>query len=234
MPGFKSDLTNKNFPARQFREIEVPDETGHSPQTFEATNEDVDFDAFNALMRSRGMPDLDPKIEAEYYARKQQQPPQRNLKDVERQVADAKKAKFSGQEKLSPSAKQRIEMLLGTSRMFKEVDIDGHRFVLRNLKGKEQRSIMMVVAEFERSVEFPFELRRQVLARALVEVAGTDIDLFLNNTSLDSKLEFIEELDDVVINRLYGEYLLLAKEAEEKYALKTENEVKEVSEDLKK
>lgn len=231
MPGFKSDLTNKNFSSNKLREIEVPDETEYGQQTFEATGGDLDFEAMNNLMRSRGLPDLDSKIQAEYNARKQ---PQRNLKDLEQQVAEAKRAKFTGQEKLSHSAKQRIEMLLGTSRMFREVDIDGHKFVLRNLKGKEQRNIMMIVAEFERSVEFPFELRRQVLGRALVEVANTDIDLFLNDTSLEAKLEFIEELDDVVINRLYGEYLLLAREAEEKYSLKNDNEVKEVVEDLKK
>lgn len=72
------------------------------------------------------------------------------------------------------------------------------------------------------------------MARSLTQVAGVDIDQFLGSNSLETRLAFIEELDDFLINRLYDEYLLLRKDAMSKYAINTADEAKEVMEDLKK
>jgi hypothetical protein len=41
-------------------------------------------------------------------------------------------------------------------------------------------------------------------------------------------------MDHSLLLRLYSEYISLSKEAQDKYALKTPEEVKEVLEDLKK
>jgi hypothetical protein len=51
---------------------------------------------------------------------------------------------------------------------------------------------------------------------------------------LEAKLNFIDELDDSFIGRLYKEYTILSDENQRKYGIKTDSDVKEVFEDIKK
>lgn len=236
MPGIKSDLTNKSLPSNRMREIDVPDESGYHKQEFEA-NSEIDFDQMNALMASRNMPPVDPSIVSAYNVRqaaKRGQVSPEELDHLERQVAEARRAKVTGKERLSHSAKERIAMLCGMSRGTKEVDIDGNIFVLKTLKGVEQRHAIMAASEYDNTVQSPFEIRRQLLARSISEVAGTDIELFLNDSSIEAKLEFIEELDESTLIKLFYEYNVLVNETQSKYFVKTPADGKEVVEDLKK
>jgi hypothetical protein len=79
-----------------------------------------------------------------------------------------------------------------------------------------------------------FESRKQVLARSLTVVAGVDIEQFLGSIDLQDRLDFIEEMDHALLIRLYNEYNTLATDSQNKYAPKTEADVKEVLSDLKK
>lgn len=238
MPTIKSDLTNKNLPQNRLREIDIPDETGYHPSQEFQGNDEVDFDAMNALMASRNLPPVDPSIVSAYNARQAakrgQQLNKEDIADLERQVADAKRAKITGKERLSYAAKQRIELLLGASRATVTVDIDGNQFVLKTLKGKEQRDAVKAASEFDHTVESPFEIRKQLLARAIFEVGGTDVELFLNDSSIEARLEFIEELDEPILIKLYDEYLTLVRKTQKKYMITSEADAKEVAEDLKK
>jgi hypothetical protein len=72
------------------------------------------------------------------------------------------------------------------------------------------------------------------LARSLIEIAGASIDQFLSSSDLEVKLDFIEDLPHALFSRLYNEYVALDNEAQTKFAMKSETEVKEVVEDLKK
>lgn len=245
MPGIKSELTNKNFDStNKLKEIEIPDETGYYPQqNFESTNNNLDIDAINNLMAERNLPPLDPNVVSAFNARQVaargvqsggRKSDPKELAAFEQQVSDARRARITGKEKLSASAKQRIEMLCGISRGVRSVDIDGNKFILKTLKGKEQRAAIIAASEFDNSIQSPFEIRKQLLARAVTDIAGTDIELFLGDSSLDARLEFMEELDEHVLAKLFSEYLILVHETKSKYFMTSEKDAKEVSEDLKK
>jgi hypothetical protein len=252
----KSDLTNKTLSGTKMREISIPDET--TPRQVSG-NLDIDFDAVDALMRERNMPPVDrqamqSQFNAQQLAKRRglsdqeavdldqrRQQMSRGLSDddleAERQMQEARaarQAKLSGKERLSPGAKQRIEMLCEMSRSKREVSLDGNLYVLQNLKGKEQQEIWVSAAEKQNTVEFPFELRKQTLARALSRVADTPLDLFLGTSEMAAKLDFIDLLPEEILNKLYREFNELVDEVKEKYSIKTEAEATEVIESLKK
>ena len=53
---------------------------------------------------------------------------QLKISEMEKKVAEARRTKISGKERLSEHAKRRIEMLCNISRMTKDVTIDGKKF----------------------------------------------------------------------------------------------------------
>jgi hypothetical protein len=253
----KSELTNKTLSGPKMREITVPDESASSRQISGDIN--IDFDAVDALMKERNMPPVDRQtMQSQFNARQaakrrgfsdqeaaemdqHRQQMARGLSEdeleVERQMQEARQArqaKLSGKERLSPGAKQRIEMLCEMSRAKREVSLDGNLYVLQNLKGKEQQEIWVAAAEKQNTVEFPFELRKQTLARALARVADTNLDLFLGTSEMEAKLDFIDLLPEEILNKLYREFNELVDEVKEKYSIKTEKEAAEVVNDLKK
>lgn len=150
------------------------------------------------------------------------------------QRGEAKKQSSLENSKISEAAKRRIEALCGMSQLTKEVAVGENIFVLRSLKTKENREIINAALKYDGTVEFSFEIRKQALARSLVSVAGVDLEAFLGTTDFSAKLDFIDELDDAISDRLYNEYLAINKEIKDKYAIKTEQDAKEVIEDLKK
>ena len=159
---------------------------------------------------------------------------QLKIAEMERKVAEARRAKVTGKERLSEQAKRRIEMLTNISRMTKDVTIDGNVYSLRTLRSKELQEAIAASVKFDGSINLTFETRKQFLARGLYKIAGTEISDFLNDDSLEARLEFFDYLEESIISRLYGEFQKLTSESEEKYGLKKESDVKEVYEDLKK
>ena len=223
MPGIKSPISNRTFSAQPMKELEVPDAT--VPAGF-------DLEAANARLRERGLPPLSNGATEAMQARNAVR--EMSLDEIEKSIADARKAKFTGKEKLGDTARTRIEVLTGLGRLTREVEIDEVRFVLRSLKARELREIFLAVAPFDGTVELSFELRRQTLARSLCRVADTDLDLFLGTPSLDAALNFVEDQDEAILARLYAEYQLLAAEINQKYAIKTPEDAAQLGEDLKK
>jgi hypothetical protein len=234
---FKSDLTNKNVHTDKLREFDVPDETEKLDQN--------QINAINQRMVNRGIPPLD-EATIQYMSRNQAQKNvleqdniinKQNFNDlsqIERAAREARQVRNTGKNRLSEAAKRRIEVLCEMSRVTRSVNIDGNIFVLRNLKSKEHREAFVKIAEFDGTVQFAFEMRRQILARSLFKIAETDIELFLGDDSLDAKLEFLDELDEPVISKLYDEYLELSKESSAKYIVNSDKVAQEVAEDLKK
>lgn len=149
--------------------------------------------------------------------------------DAERNVASN-----VSDSKISASAKKRIEMLCGISSLTREVDINGNLFVIKALKSKENRQALVDSVNYDGTVQFSFELRRQILARSVFQVAGIDLDVFLGTQEFAAKLEFIDELDDLFLDRLYNEYMALTKDIKTKYSINKEEDVKEVVEEIKK
>lgn len=205
MPSFDSSISNKQFSNVQMREYDVPDESDH-------------YD-------NNSVHEMQMKINREQ---------ERDPSEIEREIRAAKEARRTGKERLNEGAKRRIEILLGMTRTTRTINVGGNEFVLQSLKAKEVRESIMVAAEYDNTVQSPFEIRKQFLARSIVSIAGVDFVQFIGSNSLESKLFFVEELDEALLNRLYDEYLNLVKEAREKFTIKNEEEAKEVLVDLKK
>jgi hypothetical protein len=172
--------------------------------------------------------------DASYNDGDQSQSSLQNIADLERKVQEAKRARSNGKERLSETAKRRIEMLCGMSRMDKEVEIDGNIYSLRTLKSKEIQEAINICIKYDGSVDLSFETRKQFLARSLYKVANTDISDFLNDNSIEARLEFFDCMEESVLSRLYSEYTKLVAESDLKYSIRKESELKELVEDLKK
>ncbi len=138
------------------------------------------------------------------------------------------------QEKISDGAKKRIEILCGMTQLSKDVQVGDVSFSIKTLKNKDNRQSLSSAMKYDGTVEFPFEIRKQILARSIASVSGVEINMFLADDSLQAKLNFIDELDDFVAERLYQEYLNLNKEIKEKFSIRTQDDIAEMAEDLKK
>lgn len=239
MPKLDSTLTSKTFTATAIPQFDVPDES----QAIQ-DSAPIDFEAIDIQRQSRGLPPLDDKTKRAMYASMQQEEPTpetkakvptvQHLHDFERKVDESRRAKNSGQERLSVAAKKRIESLCEMSRATKTVELDDNTYVLQTLKGKEHRAAIVAAAAFDGSAHAAFEVRKQLMARSIAKISGYDVELFLGDDSIEARLEFVDELPEALLIKLYSEYLEMAQGAQNKYFIKTEAEVKEVMADLKK
>lgn len=220
MPKFDSPIGSKQFQGPPMRDFSVPDETGHEHQPPMSSRQ---------ARQMHEQPAFDERSMREFQS---MTPP--GFSDIEKEIMAAKKAKREGKERLTEGARRRIEMLLGMTRLTRDVDIGGQMYKLQTLTSQELRDALVATAEFDGTVQFIFETRKQLLARSLTVVSGVEIDQFLNSRDLEDKLYFIELNDHALLSRLYNEYLELVKEAQEKYSPKTEAQIKEMVEDLKK
>ena len=227
MPEFKSPLGNRKFQGQQMREVEIPDESAGPPQHVRPP-------------QRQEMPQLDEAAFRDFNSRMGAPPdlPYDNSNEemgqLEREIKEAKEARRRGVERLNDAAIRRIEMLLGMTRGTRRFKIDGEPYALQTLKDGEIREAILSASQFDGTVESPFEIRKQLVARSLVQVAGVEIAQFLGSNSLEARLAMMEELDHYLLGRIYDEYLEMVREAREKYAIKNETDAKEVVEDLKK
>lgn len=224
MAHFESPLGSKKITAAPLKEYDVPDESGYVEPTNPvpvAKQRTISIPSEGELQsfRSRLESEYESPAEAEHQLR---------------QAKAAQQASLQGKERLGDGARRRIEMLVGMTRSTREVVIGETTFVLQTLRSKEMREAMMVASEYDGTIQSPFEIRRQLLGRALKQVAGVDIEQFVGSNALEARMSFVDEQDDTLLNRLYEEYLTLVREAKDKYAIKTEEEAKEVINDLKK
>lgn len=229
MSSFESPLGKKKFGGPQMREFDVPDESGYS--------EGPPIENGEPVVRRRPIPQVNTDQIRDFQAKMQREEMpvyEQDPAEVERQIRQSREDRRSGRERLDAGAKRRIEMLVGMTRITRSVDLEGNVFVLKSLRSKEMREALMYASEFDRTIQSPFEIRKQLLARSIIQVAGVDIDQFLGTNEMEAKYDFIDLMDESLLNRLYNEYLALVREAGEKYAVKTEEDVKEIVKDLKK
>lgn len=212
MPNFDSPIGGRKFASQGMREFDVSDETEQ-------------YDHPRNVSRSTSVEDNHPRNYQNNIDR---------VSDFEKEVNAAREVKRTGREKISEGAKRRIEVLLGMVQTTREVFIEQNLFVLRTLKSKEMRDALMYTSEFDGTIQAPYEMRRQILSRSLTHVAGVEISQFVGSDTLESKLLFLDEMDESLLTRLYDEYVELSKSSKEKFAVKDEKEVQEVVEDIKK
>ena len=215
MTEFNSPIGKRQVPNSNLKQVDVPD-AGTQTETRTYNFQSGALEDFQSRFQSSATPDFQQDLEAE------------------NSIRQAKEARRSGRERLSEGARKRIEMLIGMTRLTKEVEIDGQIYGLQTLKSAELREAMKATTPYDGTVEFIFETRKQLLARSITHVAGVELSSFLGSDELKDKLDFIEEIDHALLSRLYSEYSNLAKDSQNKYAIKTEMDAKEVGEDLKK
>lgn len=229
MGSFDSPIGKKKFGGPQMREFDVPDESGYSAGPPMENGEPV--------VRRRPVPQVNPDQIRDFQARMQREEMpvyEQDPAELERQIRQAREDKRTGRERLDAGAKRRIEMLVGMTRGTRSVDIEGNTFVLRTLRSKEMREALMFASQYDGTIQSPFEIRRQLLARSVVQIAGVDTEQFIGSADIEAKCDFIDLMDESLLNRLYDEYLALVQENKAKYAVKNEEEVKEVIDNLKK
>jgi hypothetical protein len=147
----------------------------------------------------------------------------------------AREARQNSAGRITTDGKTRIELLTSIGRLTKDITIGGSVFTLRTLKAKETREAAMeTFIPGVTQLDATFEGRKQQLARSLVKIDNEDVGLVLGNDTLAYRLEFIEELEENVISKLWDEFQILKTEAKEKYGITTPEDAKVVGEDLKK
>jgi hypothetical protein len=154
---------------------------------------------------------------------------------VQQTLKQARQEKLTAADRISDTGKRRIELLAQIGRLTKEVKIGEYTFTLRTLKAWEMEAAMLAtVRSAEFNIEASYETRRQQLARSIAKIDGTDMEEVLETNTIDAKLNLIEEMEEIVVSKLWDTFVLLQNEAKEKYGINTEAQAKEVVEDLKK
>ena len=231
MPKFESPIGSKQFNGPVMKEFTVPDNSGPQPppQQRRRDNSPPPFDEA-ALQDFQSRMQPQPSVQPRPMAN----PMSKETTEIEREFASIKRERREGKERLSEGARRRIEMLIEMTRATKEVEIEGKLYKLQSLSSQELREAVTATIDYNGTIQYIFENRKQLLARSLTVIAGVDIDQFLSSSDLDTRLEFIELLDHALLVRLFDEYVILAQGVQDKYAIKTEVQVKEVLDDLKK
>jgi hypothetical protein len=156
--------------------------------------------------------------------------------EIETQIREARRQKLANANKIGDAAKKRIELLADIGRLTKDVNIGGYTFSLRTLKNKETKDAAL--ATFSTSItqiEASYEARKQQLARAIFKIDGEDLSAIIGSNNIEDALRFIDEsLEDIVVEKLWEEFIALKEESRTKYGINSVKEAEEVSEDLKK
>ena len=157
-----------------------------------------------------------------------------NQQELETNIREARKEKLASMDKITDFAKKRAEVLANIGRLSKDVVLDGFTFSLRTLKAKETKEAALQAFKANTNLELSFESRRNQLARSLYKIDGHDIVHILGDDTIETKLSFLDELEESVILKLFDEFSALKTEANSKFGVNSEAEAKEVAEDLKK
>jgi hypothetical protein len=180
----------------------------------------IDQESLNSLNSRLGIPD-----------------DEEEMQKTEREFQEARKeraAKLAGKERMPEGAKKRLMYLLEQSVETRTVSILDTEYVFQTLCSKEQREVAMELIPYDGSIQQLFEARRQLIARSLKKIGGISFEDFIGSKTLEAKLDFLDQLPENILNRLFAEYNTMRERADEKYAIKTSSDVEEIVADLKK
>lgn len=159
----------------------------------------------------------------------------KQLEMIDREELNKKrKESLEASKRISGTAKERIEFLLELGRAKKDVVFEGVTFSLQGLRAGEWREILMEATKSVSNADTAFLLRSHTLARSLYAIDGKLISLIIGSNQLEDVLNLIDSMEEDLVEYLHNEYSLMVAENKKKFTIKTEEEAKEVSEDLKK
>jgi len=155
------------------------------------------------------------------------------LKEYEARREEALRKKKS----ISPEAKARIEFLLNLGRITNSVTVEEIEFTFQSLTGDEQNEVFEVLSGFTQlsALRMQYEVRFHTLARALTHIQGKPFAAVIESEDIEDKLEVIRGMDENLSDHLYKWYQKnIVKLGQDKYAINTEEDVKEVVDAIKK
>lgn len=206
MPDFNSPLGRRQFAASNQRVLTVPDE-------------EMGLNAKTLSAQAREIIQEEPQLATE--------------KDIE-VIQAARKARMLVNKKITPIAKERIEILTGLGRCIQKIEFEGITFSLRSLKDKEMREVVFMSNTCVNKVDAYFEARLQTLARSIYEIDSQPISLVLSSDKLEDVINWLEDMDEGLVEFIHTHYLDMIKKNKEKFAIKNEDDAKEVVEEIKK
>lgn len=162
------------------------------------------------------------------------------VSEFEKQIKKAREEKVSGISRIDPNSRRRVEMLLQMYRSEKEIEHDGIKYVLQTLKTQEADIVIREASKRNTNNEFKMEISRQTLVRALKSIEGLSLSDFLGISSfskeeqMEIKLDFIDQMDLAMSSFLMEENSKLSSDHNKKYAVKNDEDAKEVLEEIKK
>lgn len=135
---------------------------------------------------------------------------------------------------ISPQAKTRLEYLADIGKMTKDVTIGGVTFTLRTLKSKEQRQVFLTLVDVTNKVDEAYNLKLHTLAHSLIKIDQQDVAIMVKINSYADKVKMLESLEETVTDQLFTAYQKLKADSDKQFAITSEQDMKEVSQDLKK
>lgn len=215
MPDFNQPAFRKPAQQKQMREFNVLPETTEDDLQVEEQQLPQQFQPVSQPIQQQISP-------AEYEAK---------IKAMRQEKNDL----IKNGPRITAHGKRRIELLANIGRLTRDVKIGETTFSLRTLKSQESREASMAsLAQIKYDAELPFEARKQQLVRSIYKIDDSEINEVLGSNDIESKLELIDSLEEVVVSRLWDEFAEMREEAKTKYGINTKKEAEEVAEDLKK
>lgn len=123
---------------------------------------------------------------------------------------EQKKKILSAQTKLSNSAKERINVLLGLGRKKKDVKVGDIVFSLRTLSDSENEKA--ITGSIGDDKNYIWELRTRTLAYAIEKIDNVPLNIVLGTSNIDEIVDILKDFSEVVKTHLYEEYASLIKE----------------------
>lgn len=149
-------------------------------------------------------------------------------------IQTLRKNKLIAARKITPIAKERIEILTGLGRCYETVEFEGVSFSIRSLKSGEMREVVRLSNTAADPADAFFEARTQTLARSIYEIDGQPIALVLGSNGLEDVVSWLEEMHEPFIDFIHDHYKKMIKTNSSKFNIKDEKDSKEVAEEIKK
>lgn len=156
------------------------------------------------------------------------------------EVMAMRRQKMAEMSSVGDAARKRIEILVGIGRAVKTVSVGETTYSMRTLKGKEMKYLAQKTSEAAKSnvISSIYDGRSLALSMAIYAIDGIDVDIVLDCVGLPERLAarmaFYDDMDDALLSHLYSHWEILIKENNDKYAIKNDEDAKEVLASVKK
>lgn len=146
----------------------------------------------------------------------------------------ARQERISSSRRITPESRDRIELLTGLGRLEDTVEFEGVKFHIQSLKSGAKKAIAASGFGATRPIDAYYISRNETLARCIYAIDGQPLHLVLGTSDLASIVQWVEEMDDNVMELIHDRYLKMLKDNKNKYEVNTPEEVQKVVEEIKK